>query len=227
MVSYDLYVKTGNLDGAVRFAGDLGWNGLCFVVPYTKSFRKRISELRIRTRKRKLDVAFGVEIDAAAKNTRKITREIRKDVELILASGGSPEANRKTLEDPMIDILTQHTVSGKCGINHVLARLAKKNNIAILFNFSHVLHSYGRTRSVVLATMLETAKFVKRFGAPFLLSSGAESEWDLRSPSELTAFGKFLGFREPAVRESLSGRILLENRKRLSKKWIMPGVEIE
>ena len=75
--------------------------------------------------------------------------------------------------------------------------------------------------------MLETAKLVKKFRAPFVLTSGAMSEWDLRSPSEFYSFGKVLGFDPSGIRTNLSDKIVEENRKRLGDKWIMPGVEVE
>jgi RNase P/RNase MRP subunit p30 len=49
----------------------------------------------------------------------------------------------------------------------------------------------------------------------------------MRSPHDITVFGKILGLSESQVKLGISDRLIKENRKRLSGKWVMPGVEIE
>ena len=68
---------------------------------------------------------------------------------------------------------------------------------------------------------------MRKFRAPFVLTSRANTEWDLRSASEMVAFGRVLGFQDKEIKDSLSGKILKENRKRLGGKWVIPGVERE
>ncbi len=75
--------------------------------------------------------------------------------------------------------------------------------------------------------MMANANLVRKFRTPFVLTSGALDPWDLRSPSELISFGNVLGFNPKDVKLSLTERIIRENRKRLGKKWVMPGVELE
>jgi RNase P/RNase MRP subunit p30 len=51
--------------------------------------------------------------------------------------------------------------------------------------------------------------------------------YDIRAPADIVSFGRVLGFRDPAIKAAMSDSVLKENRKRLSGKWIMPGVELE
>src|SRR3990167_1587444 len=108
-----------------------------------------------------------------------------------------------------------------------MVRLAKENNVAIDFAFNDVMYSYDKTRVRVLSNLVKNAALVKKYKAPFVLTSGGYSSWDLRSPSELISFGKVLGFDIPQIKQALSDWLVKENRKRLEGKWIQPGVEIK
>jgi RNase P/RNase MRP subunit p30 len=75
--------------------------------------------------------------------------------------------------------------------------------------------------------MLEFAKFIRKAKAPMAIGSGAQMPMDMRDPGELASFGRLLGLQDNEINDGFSGKMALENRKRLSGKWIMPGVEVE
>jgi ribonuclease P/MRP protein subunit RPP1 len=173
-------------------------------------------------------VSIGTETDAQKPGQMKsFVSGVRRGNEIVVARGGTEEMNRAVLETPEVDILLDHDIGGRCGINHILARLAKKNNVSIGFDLNRLMVSYRLGRIQEFSAMTETVKIVRKFNAPYVLTSGAMDVWDMRSPSELIAMGRQLGFTEAEARRGLSGRIVKENRKRLSGKWIMPGVEID
>ncbi len=212
-------------DGMLKTLETLGWAGVCFVC----GSLEKIEEFKRKLGKMKLDVAFGYKIETEKpNNVPKIAKRVRKRVELILVNGGDLEVNRKACETPEVDILT-HPGLGRDdpGLDYIMAKLAKKNSVSIEFNFRSLLFSYKKSRSDVFARMLENAKLVRKYRMPFILTSGAIESHDLRSPSELISFGKVLGLNPKEIKTNLSGGILEENRKRLGKKWVMPGVELE
>lgn len=224
---YDMCARIDSPKDTIDTARKLGWNGLGLIIPYSVNYMKELGSLKENTKKLKsgLDLGFGTEINTRDSHAvRKIAKAIRRDVELVVVRGGSPEVNRTALETPEVDILTHQS---DMKINHVLAKLAAKNNVAVGFVFSNILLSYKRTRISLFSGMISNARILKKYRSPFIISSGSLSAWDLRSPSDLLAFGKLLGFRENQVNQAMSDRILRENRKRLEKKWVMPGVEIE
>jgi ribonuclease P/MRP protein subunit RPP1 len=228
MKLYDLCVKVENLKETIDIAKKLGWDGLGLIIPYSVNYMKELGALKesVKKLKSKIDVGFGIELDTKdSRDVRKTVKAIRRDVELVVVRGGTPEVNRIALETPEVDILTHN--DGDMKINHVLAKLAAKNSVAIGFVFSNILLSYKRTRISLFSDMISNAKVLKKYRSPFIISSGSLSVWDMRSPSDLLAFGKLLGFQENQVNQSMSDAILRENRKRLGKKWVMPGVEIE
>ena len=143
----------------------------------------------------------------------------------ILVFGGDPEINRAACETPEVDVLAHPELGENNGLDHVMARKAKENGVAIEFNFRQLLVNYKKSRSECFSRMLENAKLVKKYRTPFVLTSGALSPWDLRGPPELASFGRLLGFSDPEIRKALEGGRIAENRKRLGSGWIMPGVE--
>jgi ribonuclease P/MRP protein subunit RPP1 len=220
---YDLHVQA-DAGKASEMAKKLGFSGIGLTVPWAD--RATVQQTRKGTFP--VDVSPGIEIHAKANQISHLAKSVRRQYELILVRGGTEELNRAALETPEVDILVSPRLENSmCGINHILARLGAKNNVAICFDLREIIQAYKKTRSNLLSGLMETARFVRKYKCPFVLSSGALGEWDMRGPSELIAFGKFLGFQENECRKALSGEILKENRKRLSGKWVMPGVEIE
>jgi ribonuclease P/MRP protein subunit RPP1 len=220
---YDLHIQA-DAEKAAHMARRLGLNGIGLTVQSGNIANPQ----EARAKGLPIDVAVGMEIKARESQISNLAKGLRRRYELILVRGGTEEINRAALETPEVDVLFHTNLeNGQCGINHILARLGAKNNVAICFDLLDILQSYKKTRSQLLTSMMETARFVKKYKCPFVISSGALNEWDMRAPSELMAFGKFLGFDERQCKKALDGGILRENRKRLGGKWVMPGVEVE
>lgn len=223
----DLCVRTTEAEKAIELGERLGLGMIGLAIPLEDLpiIRKSIEK---RDWRKKPRMAIGVEVTAQKPGqVRNLVQRIRGSTELIVVRGGTEDLNRAILEAPEADILINHDIQGRPGINHVLARLAKKNDVAIGFDLNSLMMSYRLGRIQEFSALSDTAALVRRFGAPFVLTSGAKDPWDLRSSSELIAFGRQLGFTEAQARKGLSDRIIRKNRKRLSGKWIMPGVEIE
>ncbi len=211
MKFYD-YCVFDYADGMPGMAAELGWGGLCLLKDGPAGMGK-------------IDPVKGLLIETEkVQNVKKEAVRNRKRFEIIVASGLNEDVNRAAVETPEIDILV--TVEG-ARIDHVMVKLAAKNNVALGFDFRQLLHSSGVQRSRIFSRMRENAKLVKKFRAPFVITSGSVSEWDMRAPFELTAFGRLLGFEEPAIKEALSGKMIENNRKKLGGKWVQPGVEVE
>jgi ribonuclease P/MRP protein subunit RPP1 len=225
MKYYDMYVGAGNLEDTVKIAKTLGWDGLGVIMPLEGA--RNLNSLR--KTESPFDVSVGVEIQTQRpKELKRILENTRKTVEIVAVKGGDLEVNRIALSSPAVDILVRPW-SGRrdCGLNHILVKLAKKNNVSILFDFNEAMYSSRRTRIGLMSYMEEAARLVKKYNAPFVISSGAAMPFDLRSPSDLLSFGRILGLKDPEINKAMSDKIVKENRKRLGKKWVMPGVEVE
>ena len=217
MQSYDYCVLAdSDLPDVLKKGALLGWDGMCLlnaggtIEPSWESTIELVRGALIETSN-----ANSVKTEAA---------KLRQGCESLTVRGMNEEVNRAAVETAAVDILLPAPGSK---IDYVMVKLAKEKNVAIAFELGLLLQSSGVERSRIFSRMLEVSKIVRNFSAPFVLTSGAMSGWDLRSPSELTAFGRVLGFEEPRIKDSLSGNLAGKNRRRLSDKWIMPGVEVE
>jgi len=194
MKYFDLCVRSGEKE-VQETAKKFGFSGIGIILP-----------------EKNLDSeSTGVEL----KDSKKAVKF--RGMYVVAVSSQDPAVARKAMENSRVDIIFCKEA------NHVMIKIARKNNVAIGFDFSELLHTFGRNRVEILSQYEALAKLVRKYKVPFVLTSGARSRWDLRSPSDLEAFGRLIGLPNP--REGLSDRILKENRKRLSKSWVIPGVE--
>jgi ribonuclease P/MRP protein subunit RPP1 len=213
---------------SIDLSGRLGWNGAGLLTrpENFEQMKKQIKKLKIPEH---FDVVAGLVIEAKkpARIRRAVTK-MRKQTELLVVLGGDTEINRAAVETAGVDILLNPWFKRQDpGINHITARFAAENNVAIGFGFSRLLHSYGRSRATLLSNMVKAAEFVRKYKAPFTLTSGALSKWDLISPSDMASLGRVLGFSDPEIKKAISDDIVKRNREKLSGKWLQPGVKVE
>jgi ribonuclease P/MRP protein subunit RPP1 len=217
---YDFRVSE-DLGQCVSFAKELGWKGFCYVMPCA-DFGNEVASVR---KQKSIDVCSGVLIESDKyEEVRKLVDRFRPGAEMIFVRGGDTELNRYIFNMPKIDVVTG--VSCGNNLDYVMCKMAARNEIAIEFSFSDLLHSYSRTRTEILANMSRNAELARKYKAPFVITSGALSKWDLRSPHDLMVFGKAIGFQEPEIKAALSDEKLRGNRKMLSGKRVAKGVEV-
>ncbi len=216
-MSWDMCVMA---EGAAEVAKKLGLKGIGILVPFKEKHKLKGMK--------GAGISTGVIVSGKAGKVVKDVRSVRRSVELVAVSGGDLETNRMALSTPEVDMLLHPWKDRQdCGLDHVMVKLAAKNNVSVCFDFHGLLVSSRRSRVQLMNSMLEAAKLVRKFKAPFVMASGAVEPYDLRSASDLLSFGRTLGFRDPEIKNAMSDRIVSENRKRLSGKWVMPGVEVE
>ncbi len=221
---YDYLARPSDAEKTVDMERRMGWSGVALALSPSSRPASMI---------KKLSEATGMDVVAAAEigvnnpsKARETARKARGRFEVLIGAGGTPETNRAVVETPEFDMLSNHVLEGnRCGINHVIAKLARKNNVAVCIEFNQILMSYGKQRASLFSALLETARMCRKYNAPVIICSGAVSEWDVRSPEDLVAFGKSLGLNEKELKNAMRGTLLEENRKRLSGRWVMPGVE--
>jgi ribonuclease P/MRP protein subunit RPP1 len=155
----------------------------------------------------KLNFLFpGVEIkaDSVVDLKRKI-KFYQGKVPLLAVHGGNDKINRAALEDSRVDILAHPCGEKREGeLNHVLARYAAQNGIAIDFNLNAIIHSRRGDRARVLLKMRTNLKLVRKYKAPMILTSNAHSIYDLRAPREMIALASLFGMGREEATSALS-----------------------
>lgn len=158
---------------------------------------------------------------------RKTVRKYRKKSSCISVLGGDLKINRTSLENIQIDVLSKPYLKRyDSGLNHVLAKEAKDNNVAIEIVFSDILKSYLAHRSKILANLRDIYKLYRKYDFPLILSSGAESVFDLRTVKDFEAVFTQSGLNDLEVKNSFktAANILEFNKDR--KNMILSGVKV-
>ncbi|MCQ2972206.1 MAG: ribonuclease P [archaeon] len=199
----DLNIKGKDLESNINMANEaikLGWQQLNF--SYSQNDYKKSLEFK-EDLEDKLDIPidFTLEIDSNNPNEiRKIVKKYRKNCNCISVVGGNLKVNRAVCEDIQIDILSRPYLKRyDAGMNHVLAKLAYDNNIAVELSFKDILNSYLSNRAKILANWKEIYTLYRKFEFPFIISSHAESVFDLRSVRDIQAFLISTGLKEEEI----------------------------
>lgn len=158
---------------------------------------------------------------------RKIIRKYRNKSSCISVAGGNLKVNRTCLENVQVDVLSKpYFKRYDAGINHVLAREASENNVAIEIVFSDILKSYLSYRSKILANFREIYRLHRKYEFPLILSSGAESIFDIRTVRDFKAVFCQTGLSEMEVDNSFKTAFNILEFNKDRKNMILSGVRV-
>ena len=174
-------------------------------------------------------VSMGINILSSNSNEiRKITNKYREKSNYISCLGGDLKINRFVCENYKIDVLSRPYYKRRdSGMNHVLAKEAAKNNVAIELCFRDILNNHLRYRANVIASFKEILMFHRKFNFPLILTTDSKSKYDIRSTRDIVAFFKSIGFNDKEIYNGFyyyPKEILDFNHER--KNMIVRGVKI-
>jgi ribonuclease P/MRP protein subunit RPP1 len=204
----DLHVH--HYPGITKDAWKMGYHGLVLVKSSEELFSKFNGKDQLETYNSdihgEISTFEGVEI--RAKNPEDLKRKIqkfRKKTDVLLVHGGDLKINRAAVEDARVDVLA-HPYQGRrdSGFNHVLAKKAAENNVAVEINIGHFLRNRNHRRQKVLAQFREILKLKSKFDFSLVITSGARSLYDLRSPRDLMALSSCFGMDKETAFSALS-----------------------
>lgn len=234
MKFYDMHVHSTFSEGestVEQFATQakaLDYTAICFSEFYEgrAHLEKLKAEIAKAQKKTGVEILLGLE----ARNVKELKRLVamRQMFDILLVHGGDLRLNRAAVEIKEVDILT-HPERGRydSGLNHVMAKLAKRNRVAVEINFNGILSSTKKTRGRVLANMRDNIALAKRYGMPIIVCSGAKIHWDMRDPLSMASMATWLGMPLKEAKEAVSKvpeLIIKKLKERKSDRWIMPGV---
>ncbi|MDP1694611.1 MAG: RNase P subunit p30 family protein [Candidatus Woesearchaeota archaeon] len=116
-----------------------------------------------------------------------------------IVEGISEEKNRKAVENKQVDILLAPERIGRkdrlnqrdSGVNDILCKFARDNDVAIGFSFADLLNS--KFRAVLLGRMMQNVRLCRKYKVRMVLASFAKDPWEMRTAYDLLAFGQVLG----------------------------------
>jgi ribonuclease P/MRP protein subunit RPP1 len=227
---FDLNIKGSSLENNLNLAVEAsryGWNHINF--SYNQNdfkdaldFKDELNDCLDGT----INFDYTLEIQSTNINDiKKITRKFRNKSPCISVIGGDLKVNRAVLENIQIDVLSRPYLKRfDGGLNHVLAKEALRNNVAVELCFKDVLRSYLSHRAKVLSNFNDIYTLYRKYDFPLLLSTRAESVFDLRTAHDFIAFFKQTGLNDCEIEKSFmtAGNILEYNKNR--DKLIFDGV---
>lgn len=233
---YDLHLHSefsegeSSVEDFAKRAKILGFKGICFAVYYkdrnrVNRLKKKIDEV---SKMIGIDILLGLEATTLEELKKLIG--IRRDYDLLLVRGGDLRLNREAVETKEVNILTHPEYNRKdSGLNHVMAKLATKNQVAVEINFREILLYSKNTRSRTMNHIRENIKLCQKYKTPMIITSGAVTHWQMKDPKVLIsmAFLLGLGFDEAKnVISKTSEKMIKMVKERRSDDWIRPGVKV-
>src|SRR3989338_8145669 len=102
---------------------------------------------------------------------RKQIQKLKKENKQVIVWAQTDEFNRKILENKDVDMIAGLELNKKdrlkqrdSGLNEVLAKLAKQNNIKIGLDISELKNKKGKEKAKILARIMQNIKLCKRTG---------------------------------------------------------------
>ncbi len=124
--------------------------------------------------------------------------------------GGDEKSNRKAVENKDIDILLHPEKNDKkdfmksrnSGLNQVLCKIAKKNDVAIGFSFNEILKS--SRRSLLIGRMRQNIKLCRKYKVRMVFASFAKSLYEMRGAKDLFSLAQVLGMSPGEAKKALN-----------------------
>ena len=227
---FDLNVKGSSLENNVKLAkqaSEYGWDHINF--SYNQNDFKNALNLRDDLKDSLKDIiSFDYTLEIKSTNIneiRKAVNKFRNNTLCISVVGGDLKVNRTVLENVKIDVLSRPYLKRyDSGLNHILAKEALNNHVAIELCFEDVLKSYLAPRAKIISNFRDIYTLYRKFDFPLILSSRAESIFGIKTTQDFVSVFKQTGLSDEEISKSfMTSRNILEfNRDR--KDLIFRGV---
>ena len=248
MKFYDLNLRGQNYDNdlaLVKEANKFGWDYLNLnysslnfekALEYKEDLIEELSSIDFnqtyrskKTNFEHAELSMGINIlNANSNEIRKIINKYRNKSNYISCLGGDLKVNRSVCENHRIDVLSRPYYKRRdSGMNHVLAKEAKRNNVAIELCFRDILNNHLRYRANVISSFKEILMFHRKFKFPLILTTDSKSVYDIRSTRDIVSFFKSIGFSSEEIYNGFyyyPKQIVDFNKER--KDMIIKGVKI-
>lgn len=141
-----------------------------------------------------------------AKNINELRKKINKSKGLVVVEGGDDNINRAAVENSKVDILLSPEKSRRkdvlyvrnSGLNQVLCKLARDNEVAIGFNFNDVLET--ENKEVIVGRMMQNVRLCRKYKVAMVFDCFGERKVD---KINLISFARLLGMSPGEAKQSL------------------------
>ena len=207
---FDLNVKGNDLENNLKLAYEAskcGWEHINF--SYNQDDFLNAFKLKNDLNDNLSDIInfdYTLEIKSTNVNEiKKYVNKFRNKASCISVVGGDLKVNRAVLENIKIDVLSRPYLKRfDSGLNHVLAKEAVQNKVAIELCFHDILRSYLTHRSKVISNFRDIYTLYRKFDFPLILSSRAKSIFDIKTPYDFVSVFKQSGLTDEEIEKSFN-----------------------
>ena len=205
---FDLNIKGSSLENNIKLANEAvkyGWDHINFsfnqnnfqdALNFKNELKDSLDEI--------INFDYTLEIKSTNINEiRKAVNKFRSKALCISVIGGDLKVNRAVLENIKIDILSRpYFKRYDSGLNHVLSKEAVNNNVAVELCFKDILRSYYVPRAKVISNFRDIYTLYRKFDFPLILSSRAESVYDIKTTHDFAAVFRQTGLNDDEIQKS-------------------------
>lgn len=188
----DIVIPSNNEEEFIEMAEKLGYNSLQFLYDFNDYLNKQKT---FETKNNKIKIYIGILADN--KNIDKIKGKLSNTKVFVAIKSSSND--REIIEKSKADLVFSFEDSIKrdfihqraSGLNHILCKLAKDNDVTIGFSLSSILNS--EKKHVILGRIKQNIKICRKFNVKTIMASFADKPFGMRSSHDLRSLFEILG----------------------------------
>jgi ribonuclease P/MRP protein subunit RPP1 len=157
-----------------------------------------------------VEILSGILIqDAAMKDVIARVKRVKDSGAVVSVTARDNGFNRAVIGLKGVHILRSIQAADKTAFDHVAAKMAADNNVAIDLDLSVLIAARGIARQRAIHRYRDVLTLERRFEFPVTLSSYARSYVDMRAVREITGLCSLIGMDTPDVEKALDsvGRV--------------------
>ena len=204
----------------------LGWGTISQTIEYDKKTKKPDSQKASAT-----TAVISSDID-------KLSRKAVDSFDIVFADGQDDDAARKASESWTVDLIVNCELNKlrdgmynkNSGLDHVMCAFMSERDIGYCVNVKNILDTTGMRRAILLGRINQNLMLCKKYKVRIVLSCGAKTPLDARTPQDLMNLGKILGLSVSQSRDAVSKNpmyFLSKAKDRNDPDIIMRGVRVK
>ncbi|MHA1651131.1 MAG: RNase P subunit p30 family protein [Candidatus Helarchaeota archaeon] len=236
MKYYDLGIYSSLSDGQdepeimIEMAIELGFAGIG-LADFTNHTPKIIKGFRNKYKERCPIFTRATLAPKTTDEMKKWVKNLRNQVDIIAIKSGIEDKTIyvNAIVDKRIDIISLSEIADFESLEYVHFKMARNNGKLIEIVVRNLILQSGVQRSKLLRQMIKTCTQIIRSKVPFLISSGAQSKWEMRAPRELVALASLVKIPEKIAFEAVSThaeKLIQKIHMIRDPNYIMAGVRI-
>ncbi|HUX99523.1 MAG TPA: RNase P subunit p30 family protein [Candidatus Deferrimicrobium sp.] len=229
-VSSSLSVGGDTPETMIELAIELGLSGVAFT-DFENISSKSFKKMRQTYQNRCVLLTRATLTPKSLNDMKKSVKDLRNNVDIIAVRSKSDDKNVyiNAITDKRVDIISLSDLNEFESLNYSHFKMAKENATIIEITIRNLILYEGVQRSKLMRTMSKSCIQLIRSKAPFIISSGAKSKWELRAPSELVALTGLINIPKTEALNAISlnpGKLLQKIEMIRDPNYIMSGVKV-